>query len=842
MRANDVYKQSGAKKVLLPMFPGDETSSEGLIPDWLQVSGLVVGPFLGKVGIALTGIMFLVEEIDRAINYRSGTYNYDEILPSDYGLQWSGQLDSTQPIQDRIWKCGAGRVLKFLELHRLQGEFCSSKRVHVFPPRTTYPSSRVQCTDWDFSGMEHGEGVEMETLCGEWCGEATAEHIGYCNLLMGQDLGNLDIPDRGWSAYRCGTGACCAEGGNLIGCHGAYRVGPSFKCTPALKLMLCECAAVPPMHAISAESIAVPWALCGAGLERTGAVDATSPGECTACPDGKFKAVGDTPAKQGACLPCPPGTYSTHAAAKDHCAECSVGSYQPEEGQGSCIACAVCASDVDFEVSPCTGSGQTSGDCVCQPGYWREFSVCVPVPRHTYKSVPGDDKAHVQQCPSRNGILLQTVAEGSTSEADCLCPDNTFRSTDHDYEICVSCPRERPWRRLAWDNTDDASSCRGCELWEYWTGGGCAHLPRLRVVSEPGSRFAVEGQDLTRRPGWLAMASPEPLLPGEYLHVDARSGAVALNNTRRECEACGEFAERQGCGSTVQYPMWLQFEYAGAVVEKALASEMTPADAEFSFWAGQESAGFPGVGNGSVIREGRCVPCVRCGSGRHQSGCASIGTCEVCEPDQPCSDAEYRGHPQIPAVYVDGEWRGACEQTPNAAQAPYECTPCRRWRERDGVYELLLGCGRDSKYTRWDPARVSGGQLVALECTYGNVDEGGSDPLCVLPNELRQPNTSDVVAFTHAIPYCAPGWFVDADGCGLAVGGAVDETQAWSAACCRRCGDAAQAQKIRAAEYKRCTGDSGHNTELYVERCENNYFRRQKDGNVECALCTTCGT
>ena len=120
---------------------------------------------------------------------------------------------------------------------------------------------------------------------------------------------------------------------------------------------------------------------------------------------------------------------------------------------------------------------------------------------------------------------------------------------------------------------------------------------------------------------------------------------------------------------------------------------------------------------------------------------------------------------------------------------------------------------------------------------------GGTEPLCELPFEQRQPNTSDVVEFTHAIPYCAPGWFVDtgAPGCELTSEAEDARELAWNAACCKKCGNEAEAQRIRAPEFKRCTGDSVHDTERYVDRCENNYHRRRKEDGEECALCTTCG-
>lgn len=858
-RFNDYNHKLGVKKGLLWMFSGGVGDS--LIGMDVKLIGLAAGASFGPPGLLLASSLFVIDEIDRAIKSGGGTSSYDEILPTDYGLQWSGELDSTTDIWKRIWKCGKWQVLKFLDNSKLQDEFCEGRRQYVFEQKSQYPTNRFQCTDWDFSGMEHGQDVDLDTQCGAWCEDAIADNVGYCNLLVGQDVEKL-------SAFRCGTGACCKAGVDLLGCRGAYANTMSrpetedvstwnsggfghsysevttvpyeskFRCTPALKLMLCECAPQPQRHFISAESIAIPWAQCGAGFEMTTPGSDSSPGACTACPDGKFKDSADTATKEDSCENCPAGTYSNSFNTKSYCKGCEEGKYQSEAGQSSCQACEECSAAVDFEVSPCNGERQTSGDCVCIAGYYRKADEqCHPVPTNFYKADIGD--RGVKPCPQLNGLPLQTVGEGSTSVEQCVCPRNKY----HAGAFCSSCPPQTPWRRLEW--ADEKASCRGCELWEYWNGVDCVHLSRMRVVSEDMT-FGVTGQDMTRRVGWRAMGTPETLLPGRYLYVvDATSGGAAeQNNTARECASCSEFAERQGCGSTAEYPMWLKFEYAGSVFEQALHKELGANDDEFRFWAGQETEGFPGVRNVSIIREGRCVSCVQCGSGRYQAGCAMRGTCLSCEPDQACAAAEYKKHPTIAAEYRDGEWVGACEQAPNVAQAPYECTPCPRWRERGGVYELLLGCGRDSKYARWDPTRVSGGQLVALECTYGNVDEGGSDPLCVLPNEQQQPNTSDVVASTHAIPYCAPGWYVDVDAeaCGLAAGGeAVDETQAWTAACCRRCGDAAQAQKIRAAEYKRCSGDSGHDTELYVDRCENNYFRRHKDGSEECALCTTCG-
>jgi hypothetical protein len=111
-----------------------------------------------------------------------------------------------------------------------------------------------------------------------------------------------------------------------------------------------------------------------------------------------------------------------------------------------------------------------------------------------------------------------------------------------------------------------------------------------------------------------------------------------------------------------------------------------------------------------------------------------------------------------------------------------------------------------------------------------------------LPMEQVQPNSSVFVEYTHAIPYCAPGWYVDpaADGCNLLEEREDAQKLPWNAACCKKCGNEAEAQLTRAPDFKKCTGDTVHDTERYVDRCENNYYRRRKEGGGECALCTTC--
>ena len=245
--------------------------------------------------------------------------------------------------------------------------------------------------------------------------------------------------------------------------------------------------------------------------------------------------------------------------------------------------------------------------------------------------------------------------------------------------------------------------------------------------------------------------------------------------------------------------------------------------------------------NIKILREGRCVRCAQCGVGQYQKEWTSTDTCASCEPDELCAAAEYKQHPSIKATYVDGEWKGACEQTPNEARSKYACAKCPRWRHENDVYELLLGCGTEPTYKRWHPFNVEENRLQELECHYGNA--GGDDPLCLLPMQAHQPNTSDVVEYTHAIPYCKPGWYVEAgaEDCDLLVEAEDARERAWNAACCKKCGNEAQAQLTRAPEFKKCTGDTEHDTERYVERCENNYYRRSREEGDECALCTTCG-
>ena len=765
-----------------------------------------------------------------------------ETTPDQFGLVF----------ENNIWKCPPNKMLKFRSQVRL-GD---------------YPSQRDQCLDFDWEGM--GDDVTVETECGktrkgtdifhftalinqikgdeyhDYCQEDLTNNNGYCNKYSE-------------TKFRCGTGACCRNkldtDRSIDGCNclndpgifshnsdwprqirhaycsdsGVRTNAARFHCVPSLKFLLCACVDGPNTgYYIDGNSIQTQLTQCGKGEYNEGKSE-TSGGSCKSCSPGKFKNEEDTLNYHPDCQECAIGKFSGAPGAA-FCTSCPNGKYQSDMGKSSCDDCQQCNEDDKHEVSPCNwdgwndwnqGHARINHECVCSVGYERVGSVCDPVGKNWYKDKIGDRTA--ERCPiTSDGTQKVTLNVGSTSQENCVCPENMYYDKTNDW--CIQCEWHRPWRKLEW--LDSADACKACESWQYWSDSSeeCLEIERMRIVRVPGESFNIEGVDKSRRQSPRHMKNVERLSSTQYLLVNEDD--PSLNNTVKECSPqCGHFAKREGCGNEAM-PKWIAFEYSGNTFERMAPSLPVTTGEDLDFWSNN-------IQNPRIVREGRCTRCVNCAIGQYQSGCTETNTCLSCEPVA-CQSSEYKFHP-INATFQGGTWTGACHQTPNVAVVPYTCTPCRRWENEGGRYMLMLGCGSEATYTRWHPENVGDNQLESLTCTYDDTN----NPQCKLPNQDKFASTSELVRFTHKIPYCKPGWYVDVSDelCPLSQD---DGGSAWSAACCKICGSENEGQEIRAHDYKTCTGTSTEDTQRYTDRCENNYHQTWNGNAEECALCTSC--
>ena len=584
-------------------------------------------------------------------------------------------------------------------------------------------------------------------------------------------------------------------------------------------------------------------------------------GTCTQCPAGSETiGCGDTVQynwrgermyqSAGHCEECEVGSYRSDEEGMT-CNKCLQGFVAPNTGSSSCTQCQEpgkvqysnamrneckqCTQCSDNQVVLGCGESDLPGTCVCKKGYFKGFYDCEPVRVGWYKSEIGDSSDLIEQCPY-TGTQKTTRKEAATGIEECVCPQNWYLKTDG---WCQKCAENTPFRPLT--ASDDESKCRACELWEYWTGNECQDLKRLKIVIQENALF-IESYDEFRRHGNDIQAqSRKQSVRGEnYLHVEFNQPFQvffsAQNNTVHLCANCSDpFSDRVGCGGQNVYPKWITFQdiYPNPVVRREwfLSNVAGSSDNDYKYLASKFHQ------NHEVIREGRCMKCKECEKGQYQSGCLEQTTCTQCLDIAQCDSNHYLAHATNAVPGDNDVWVGACDVNPNNARSDYFCAPCRKWQEEEGEYSLLIGCGNTLTFTRWSPESQYDVKLNVVMCNYQESNEN-----CKLAPLTVHPTPSAYMAHTATIPYCAPGWWVNIEAEGCLLGTDFEGTHEWSSDCCQRCGDADEAKKIRSPDYVSCTGSSSSDTQVFIDRCENNYYEYvHENGDVSsCRQCTTC--
>ena len=215
-----------------------------------------------------------------------------------------------------------------------------------------------------------------------------------------------------------------------------------------------------------------------------------------------------------------------------------------------------------------------------------------------------------------------------------------------------------------------------------------------------------------------------------------------------------------------------------------------------------------------IKREGMCKDCKSCSDLEFNSGCGSnnAGTCQTCKTT--CSTDYYLYH----------ELSTGCNDP--TAISDYECRECKKV-ERTGdnadfKYYIVESCGGND-YDRWGTDFTNG--IQSIHCT-----SPSSSDTC---NFDSVPPTIPITqhAGTH-LPYCPPRYKV------------IEECfqqnpNLWNKDCCVEC-SADDPQKKKSANYEICPGNSPTDTQLWVERCENNYYTDKSGAEEVCKPCEMC--
>lgn len=765
---------------------------------------------------------------------RDGYQEKDEIhsCPSNQVLTYNGDIHEF--FKDEPYMCRNGECKCTVE---------NDDQVTKFEKCNTYPSNWKHCLWWDHKGMKHNKNVEVGDKCWEWCKYTQDEDREWLEVRNGYCAPTGVSDGDGSYDFKCGTGVCCRDAENqndVIGCHCendewpyisknaenkeqcrySRRLGMKNRhgCQPSVKAMLCHCTELEAKYYSDENSIRQPCTTCNKKSYTTNC-GGKSKGACTFCPPGKFQDEDDTLLLE--CPNCVAGKFSLQGSST--CTACTHGKYAPE-GSESCKDCQACPEGKNTYNPICMDRKVGEGECVCTKGYYRprEIDVCTPIAKGSYKHGYGDEISidNSGSCIAEKGEGFTTIYEGSTSINDCVCDKNWELDDKGKCKQC-SFKDNTPYKPI------NETKCRACHIYEYWNDFAkeCTPLDRLSFsfFSQFFSQFNIINTDKYRPKGELMINQQKSLSlpPNHYLDIETHQPKRCL-----PCQA--PFHKREACGkpqimNNEERIMWVRWIDGNNIPRENRLTIPIPYD---------ESNGFNSYDwwkhahdnlNLTIIREGRCRRCSECPKGHYQTDCLdeSNSGCVACVTKE-CSSNEYyyHNHSNYEGQESDREWKGGCERSPNIAQEPYECRPCRTWTREGDQYYLLLTCGEQTSQIRWDPNSVE--EHLLAESEEDNTDQ------------------NQYSAYKQKIPYCAPGWYVDLNDDNCPLDSDHDYNEPWNENCCKKCGDSNAAQLKKASDYTPCTGHTVRNTETYTDRCENGYYSEKINGIGACKACTMC--
>ena len=538
---------------------------------------------------------------------------------------------------------------------------------------------------------------------------------------------------------------------------------------------------------------------------------------CTKCQAGSRTTCGNK--DKGKCVNCETGKYNPSEGFT--CKNCEIGKYASNTNSTTCVDCLACPDKQKNEACMKSDERNNEGSCVCIEGYYKppDSLSCQPVPKGIYKYGYGDTITldNSAECIQIMGPGSTTINTGSHNEDDCVCKQNWQLKSGK----CEQCSfiHNTPYNPI-----NGPEGCRACKIFEYWNDNLEECTPLERLSFSFSSQFNIINTDKYRPKGELMINQRKSLsLPSNhYLDIETHQHKRCL-----PCQA--PFHEREACGEprsieNQKRSMWVRWIDGNNIPRENKLTIPIPDD---------DSQGFNSYNwwqyahnnlNLTIIREGRCRRCSECPQGKYQTKCfdESNSGCQSCIPSNKCSPDEYyyHNHSNYEGQESNREWKGGCERSPNIAQEPYECRPCRTWTREGDKYYLLLTCGLQGPQKRWDP---------------NNVEDN-------LLSEMEQNNTDQnkYSAYKHRISYCAPGWYVDLEDDQCPLDTDHEHNTPWNKHCCKKCGNSNSVQLKKASDYTPCTGHTVRNTETYTDRCENGYYSEKSNGIEVCKACTTC--
>ena len=475
------------------------------------------------------------------------------------------------------------------------------------------------------------------------------------------------------------------------------------------------------------------------------------------------------------------------------------------------------------------GCGPGPGICVCNPGHTprSEGNVtadnpCIPCEVGTFKSTTKNEAC--EPCATRGQSMYSPQGSESVNQCSCFTKANEipyffagirecrqcrdfqgghlkpYKAVDSIEDVCSSCPDG------TWFDTDESPA-------------NCTTIPTMQLQCHldtlPGTMTIDPPLDHYRSP--LFNFKP---VNGNEVPIDHYLSTV--DYTIHSCkDECNDYQYSHLCGRPLNGEIyWKKMEDNVVSVMKTgnLCDSSTASKYE-------------------IKREGICKDCTDCTVTEFNSGCGSnsAGTCQPCKTSSSCqtsntlpmSNSEYIN---MILEYKHHEKDTGCNDP--TAISDYECKECKKVEKiganSDFKYYIIESCG-DNDYYRWDTDLTNGVQM--LYCT--RPPRGPLKPGCDFDDIVQGGIAISRIYFkgTH-LPYCPPGYKVD-EKCFQ------QNPDLWNKDCCAECSPD-NPEKKKSAIYEICPGDSPIDTQIWVDRCENNYYTYKSGTEEVCKPCEMC--
>lgn len=529
-------------------------------------------------------------------------------------------------------------------------------------------------------------------------------------------------------------------------------------------------------------------------------------GQCTACSDitetespkcGQGHVWHDCAnTRKGSCRSCGPDQYTKRVEGQE---------------RTKCFECTGRVEECNSYNAILEGCAPDEGICECKPGYRPEDpkkenitndNPCIPCESGYFKTTTANEKC--TDCATRGDMYS---SPGSTNESQCTCTGfaNEIPYRFAEARECRQCKDFQDGHLKPYKPADSSSGeeCISCPSGTWFdtdeNPATCTDIPIMQLdcalTGDMGTTIIDPTEDHYPSPFFnFKPFTGNPVPDGYYLSLSDYS--------LKSCDdECSDYQYVHLCGKPDGGNIYLK--NTGTKQVELLENIQNCDDSSISEY--------------TIKREGVCKDCTVCPDLEFNSGCErnNAGDCVTCRTS--CEANQYLYH----------EKPTGCRDS--SAISDYECKECKKVEKQgsNGFFEYFIveSCGNHD-YDRWDSDVSNGVQEVTCTNTQANT-------LCNFDEMLVEGiSISRTYLSGSHLPYCPPGYKVD-DTCFDA------NPNTWNKDCCIEC-EPDNREKKKSANYQQCSGTSKIDTQIWTDRCENNYYTDTSGPEEVCKPCEVC--